>query len=139
MSLRSLIAALLLIPALTPMMSAQTPTASLKVRHIHIWVKDVKRTKAFYSDKLGFKVSAEKPGENVEFDGGLWFGKWKESSPLDTSAITIGLGTDSVDAAYQMLKQKKVDLLNAPSEAHGEWHFIVQDPDGYKIEVEGPK
>ncbi len=139
MSLRSFLPAMLIIPALGMVASAQAP-AALKVRHIHIWVTDVERTKAFYRDKMGFKVSHETPGQNVEFnDGALWFGKFKGAGKPATSAITIGLGTGSVQAAYDALKKNGADIPNPPSEAHGEWHFVLHDPDGYEIEVEGKK
>ena len=119
--------------------SAQSP-ADLKVRHIHIWVTDVERTKDFYRDKMGFKISHETPGQNVEFnDGALWFGKFKGTGKPSTNAITIGLGAGSVQAAYEMLKGNGVDVPDPPSQAHGEWHFTLKDPDGYEIEVEGAK
>jgi len=44
-----------------------------------------------------------------------------------------------VDAAYKMLKQNGVDIPNPPSEAHGEWHIVFHDLDGYEVEIEGAK
>lgn len=118
---------------------AQSSSAGLKVRHIHIWVKNVARTKAFYQDTMGFKVSHETPGENVEFnDGTLWFGRYKGTGTPETSGITIGLGAASVQAAYDALKKNGANVP-PPSESHGEWHFVLKDPDGYSIEVEGAK
>ena len=75
MLVRSLILAGLLIPIFAAVSSAQAGPAQLKVRHIHVWVKDVNSTKAFYRDKLGLTVTSERAGEVVEFEGGsLWFG-----------------------------------------------------------------
>ena len=144
MSQRSLLSTLLLagslIPAFGMPAAAQSGAGALKVRHVHIWVTDVERTKAFYQDKMGFKVSHEMPGQNVEFnDGALWFGKFSGTGKPATNAITIGIGTGSVQAAYDTLKKNGADLPNPPSEAHGEWHFVLHDPDGYAIEVEGAK
>lgn len=140
MTRRSLLSAFLMIPALAMVSPAQAATANLKVRHIHIWVKDLARTKTFYRDKMGFQVSHETPGQNVEFnDGQLWFGKFRGKGRPATNAITIGLGTSSVEAAYQALKKRGVEIPSPPSRAHGEWHFLLKDPNGYKIEVEGPK
>ncbi len=140
MSLRSLLPLVLLIPALGVVASAQTAPGTLKVRHVHIWVTDVERTKAFYRDKMGFSISHETPGANVEFnDGALWFGKFSGEGAPATNGITIGLGTNSVQASYDLLKKNGATVPNPPSEAHGEWHFILHDPDGYSIEVEGPK
>jgi catechol 2,3-dioxygenase-like lactoylglutathione lyase family enzyme len=139
MALRYLLLSALILTALPAVSPAQTD-AGLKVRHIHIWVKDVERTKVFYRDKMGFKVSHETPGANVEFnDGTLWFGKFKGTGSPSTNAITIGLGTPSVQAAYDALKKNGAPVAEPPSEAHGEWHFTLKDPDGYEIEVEGPK
>ena len=142
---RLLVLAAVAVPATTIAVSPQTAaaqsgSASLKVRHTHIWVQDVDRTKAFYRDKLGFKVSAERPGQNVELEGGLlWFGKRRGSGALGTNAITIGIQTSSVEAAYQTLKQRGVSIPNPPSPVRDEWHFTFRDPDGYEVEIEGPK
>ncbi|MBI1954968.1 MAG: VOC family protein, partial [Acidobacteria bacterium] len=88
MLVRYLLLAGLLLPAAAVVSSAQTDSVPMKVRHIHIRVTDVERTKAFYRDKLGFKVVNERPGQMVEFEGGqLWFGKWEGPGPLPTQAI----------------------------------------------------
>ena len=112
--------------------------APLAARHIHIWVADVARTKAFYSAKLGLKVTNERAGEMVEFPG-LWFGRWKGTGAIPTGGITIGMGAKSVQATSDALKKNGVNLPKPPGEAHGEWAFSFSDPDGYAIEVEGPK
>ena len=74
----------------------------------------------------------------VEFPG-LWFGKWTGQGAIPTGGITIGLATKSVDATYADLKKRGVDLPKAPEPSHGEWSLMLKDPDGYNIEVEGPK
>ena len=51
---------------------------------------DVEKTKAFYRDKLGLKVTNERPGAVVEFPG-LWFGKWAGKSAIPVGGITIGM------------------------------------------------
>lgn len=119
---------------------AQGSQAALKVRHVHIWVTDVNRTKAFYRDKLGLKVSSEKPDQTVEFENGqLYFGKWRGEGQPNPSGISIGLGALSVDAVYETLKRNGVDLPTPPAPARDEWQFTLKDPDGYAISVEGPK
>jgi len=140
MLVRPLILAGLLIPIFAAVSNAQARPAQLKVRHIHIWVKDVNSTKAFYRDMLGLQVTSERAGENVEFEGGsLWFGKARSTGPLQTNGITIGIHADSVAAAYQTLKQRGIDIPHPP-EQHGErWAIFFEDPDGYKVEVEGGK
>lgn len=115
----------------------QSNALGLEVRHIHIRVMNVERTKAFYRDKLGFPVTNETPTV-VEFPG-LWFGKWTGQGAIPTGGITIGLAAKSVEATYNELKKRGVDLPKPPEPAHGEWSLMLKDPDGYKIEVEGPK
>ena len=130
-------------PAAAPASPAGTtakPAANalgLEVRHIHIRVMDVARTKAFYHDKLGFPVTNETPTV-VEFPG-LWFGKWTGQGAIPTGGITIGLASKSVDATYAALKKAGVDVPKPPEAAHGEFSLMLKDPDGYNIEVEGPK
>ncbi len=119
---------------------SSAPSTGLKVRHVHVWVNDVEQTKAFYRDKIGLTVSAEDPGRSVQFENGqLWFGKKKTADPLGTNALTIGLGASSVDAAYRALKARGADVPQAPEAVRDEWHFMMTDPNGYPIEVEGPK
>lgn len=142
---RFFVLAAVVIPATTIAVNSQTAraqsgSAPITVRHTHIWVQDVGRTKAFYQDKLGLKVSAERPGQSVEFEGGLlWFGKFRGPGTRSTNAIPVGIAARSVDAAYQMLKQRGVNLPNPPSPVRDEWHFTFRDPDGYEIEIEGPQ
>ena len=131
--------ALLAVPFL-PQARSQQSAAALSVRHIHIRVMDVERTKAFYRDKLGLKVNNERPGEVVEFEGGaLWFGKWRGMGAIPTGGITIGLHAASVEATYNQLKQRGVALPNPPAAVRDEWAVGLKDPDGYAIEIEGPK
>jgi catechol 2,3-dioxygenase-like lactoylglutathione lyase family enzyme len=125
----------------TPGQAQGQGSPALEVRHVHIRVNDVDRTKAFYRDKLGLKVSNETPGTVVEFEGGkLWFGKWRGAGAMAASpGITIGLHAPSVEAAYQMLKSRGVNLPNPPAPARDEFEFTFKDPDGYEIAIEGPK
>jgi len=116
---------------------AAASALGLEVRHIHIRVMDVKRTKAFYQDKLGMKVTNETPTV-VEFPG-LWFGNWRGTGSIPTGGITIGVATKSVDATYAALKKNGVDIPKPPAAMRDEFSFTFKDPDGYEIEVEGPK
>ncbi|HWP85177.1 MAG TPA: VOC family protein [Terriglobia bacterium] len=117
--------------------AAQPNALGMSVRHIHIRVMDVERTKAFYRDKLGFPVTNSTPTV-VEFPG-LWFGKWTGPGAIPTGGITIGIAAKSVEAVYNELKRRGVDLPNPPAPVRGEYSFTFKDPDGYVVEVEGPK
>jgi len=119
---------------------SSAPATGLKVRHVHVWVNDVEQTKVFYRDKMGLTVSAEAAGQSVQFENGqLWFGKKKNADPLGTNAVTIGLGAASVEATYRAVKARGADVPQAPEPVRDEWHFMMKDPNGYPIEVEGPK
>jgi predicted enzyme related to lactoylglutathione lyase len=126
--------------ALLPLAQSQQTMAPLEVRHVHIRVMDVARTTAFYRDKLGLKVSNETPTV-VEFEGGkLWFGAWRGQGAMPPSpGITIGLHAPSVDAAYNTLKSRGVDIPNPPAPMRNEFEFTFKDPDGYQVAIEGPK
>lgn len=138
MLLRLLLLAFLTAPAIVA--RAQSQPASLRPGHVHIWVADVERTKAFYRDQIGLTVTSESPGQNVQFDGGkLWFGKFKGTGKPQTNGITIGIEAASVEAAYQTLKQRGLDLPHPPEQRPHGWSFHFSDPDGYAIEVEGNK
>ena len=130
-------AAITSLPQAYSQQSAAANALGLEVRHIHIRVMDVQRTKAFYRDKLGFKVTNETPTV-VEFPG-LWFGNWRGQGAIPTGGITIGIATKSVDATYNELKKRGVDIPKPPAPMRDEFSFTFKDPDGYEIEVEGPK
>jgi len=121
--------------------TAQAGSLGLSVRHIHLRVADVARTKAFYQDMLGLKVTDERPGDKVEFENGaLWFGKWKGGGPVPvTPAVVIGLEAKSVMAVYEHLKQQGVMVPKPPEKEGYGWSFRIKDPDGYGIEIEGNK
>ncbi|OFV97738.1 MAG: hypothetical protein A3F68_12745 [Acidobacteria bacterium RIFCSPLOWO2_12_FULL_54_10] len=138
---RLLLIAGLLFPASIVISQAQQGAGGMKVRHIHIRVSDVEKTKLFYRDKMGMKLTEERPGQVVEFEGGaLWFGKWQGQGPVPvTPAIVIGIEPPSVQALYDKLKAAGVAIANPPKEQSYGWSFMVKDPDGYMIEVEGPQ
>jgi predicted enzyme related to lactoylglutathione lyase len=142
--MRALLAGLLIPAAAAVVVGRQAAPAAadktrLDVRHVHIWVADVDRTKAFYRDVLGLTVSEERAGETVEFENGkLWFGKTRSSAPLATNAITIGLEAPSVQAVYDRLKARGVSVP-PPEERRYGWSFHLKDPDGYEIEIEGAR
>ena len=115
MWVRYLLLASLLIPLSVLVASSQSSTPGLRPGHIHIRVQDVERTKAFYRDKLGLKVTSERAGEVVEFENGkLWFGKWRGQGELQTASITIGVESADVPAAYEMLQKRGVDIPKPP-------------------------
>lgn len=142
MTLRNVLLSLALLGAISVPARAQehhAPSSEpLATRHIHIWVADIARTRAFYRDKMGLKVTNERAGEVVEFPG-LWFGRWKGTGAIPTGGITIGMGAKSVQSTYDLLKKNGVSIPKPPAPARDEWAFTFKDPDGYEIEVEGPK
>lgn len=138
MSVRYLLLLFLVISLSVLRSSSQSNTTPLRAGHIHIRVQDVDRTKAFYRDKLGLKMNSERAGEMVQFDGGkLWFGKWRGTGTFTPGPIAIGIEADSVQAAYNMLKQRGVTISNPPTKESFGWSFTFRDPDGYEVEVEG--
>jgi predicted enzyme related to lactoylglutathione lyase len=138
MFLRIPVLAGLILPGSVLVLNAQTGTGALKPGHVHIWVTDIERTKTFYRDTLGLKMTGEAPGRNIQFeDGKLWFGKFRGTGAPQTNGITIGIAADSVQAAYKTLQQKGIKVGNPPSQGPGGWSFKFTDPDGYEVEVEG--
>ena len=138
MWVRYLLLASLMFPLSVLVASSQSSTKGLRPGHVHIRVKDVERTKVFYRDKLGLKVTSERAGEVVEFeDGKLWFGKWRGTGELQTASITIGVESADVQASYEMLQKRGVNIPKPPERESYGMSFRFRDPDGYEIEVEG--
>jgi catechol 2,3-dioxygenase-like lactoylglutathione lyase family enzyme len=118
-----------------------------KVSALAIYVTDLERAKVFYTDVLGFEISAQvssnlcflksKSGKiHIYLDAG------KKPAAIDNQTIRLSFFLEaekSAPEAYEALKTAGVTLLQESPELVGEniACFQFQDPDGNIIEVSG--
>jgi catechol 2,3-dioxygenase-like lactoylglutathione lyase family enzyme len=101
------------------------------VFYVRISVADVARSRAFYSEQLGWKVQTDQP-EVV----GLWFGAGYLVAAADeagpkSGGMRVAVKVDDLDAQHQSLKQKGVAVSQIEKQPWGERNFSFTDPDGY--------
>jgi len=117
------------------------------ISSLGVYVTDLGRAKKFYTETLGFEVSADlgstlcflrsKSGKvNIYLEGG--------HKPATTDADTARLGfflepPDSVRKVFDTLKTQGVSPLQTVPEQVGDdtWWFQFPDPDGNILEVSG--
>ena len=86
-----------------------------RVGQIAVVVRDVERATAFYRDTLGLRLLFEAPPGLAFFDCGgvrLFLAASEPGSTAETGIIYYDV--DSVDAAFEALKAKGVEVIHEP-------------------------
>jgi catechol 2,3-dioxygenase-like lactoylglutathione lyase family enzyme len=106
-------------------------------------VRELKRSAAFYREKLGMAVRNEIPGFTFFDGGGVTLVLSEELAKHGSSlvgATEIVFGVESVRDAYQELKARGVMFTHEPRVITGtQWAANFVDPDGHKLSVFGPE
>lgn len=125
-----------------------TPVTVPKFQAAVFFVADVERSKRFYCDLLGQKVTMDF-GANVTFEGGLsiWRTDYALNIIFKDKATQIQVGANNaeiyfecsgIDAFFEQLKPQ-VSFIH-PVEEHpwGQRGFRIYDPDGHIVEFGEP-
>lgn len=114
----------------------------LGVSVIMLGASDMKKSIAFYRDKVGLNLTSEI--ENFAFfDGGgttLALSRaHAQASPSIIGATEIVFGVDGVKAEYERLLARGVTFQTKPHDINGkEWAASFTDPDGHLLSIFGP-
>lgn len=112
-----------------------------------IITQNLKETKAFYQDVLGFGVSFENdfylllhtPNHEAEISFLLPNHPTQQplfQVPFQGEGMYLTIEVEEVDALYDELKAKGVDIkIDIRNEAWGDRHFAIQDPNGIGIDI----
>jgi predicted enzyme related to lactoylglutathione lyase len=110
------------------------------VAQIHISVRDIDRSVAFYRDVLGIPLLFQVPGQPMAFfasgDVRLYLGV--PESPEFASRCTLYFRVDDIDAEHARLAAAGVGMLGDPHVVHRDgttelWMSVLRDPDGHNI------
>ena len=106
------------------MIATQAPAVSLsQIGQIAIRVEDLERAVAFYRDTLGVPFLFQFPGLAFFNAGGVRLMLSRAEKPeFDHPASVLYYKVDDIDAAYEALKAKGVEFIDAP-------HLIAKMPD----------
>ncbi|HZY46644.1 MAG TPA: VOC family protein [Candidatus Bathyarchaeia archaeon] len=113
--------------------------------HLHqvlFEVKDVDRSKEFYTKTLGFKLLYDYSPEYlaVQTPNKLQIG-FQPSKTRDRGKnrpVGIEFQVDRVDSWYQTLRKRGVKFIEKPNDAWGEREARFLDPDGYRLAISSP-
>jgi len=112
-------------------------------------VYDVRKSVAFYTEKLGFKLDGTyEPGGDLYWASLVKDGVevmlnacWEDNERPDSvdpqrvrghGDLELYFQCEDVDAVYEAFKSNGLEL-NPPSEQHGRREVIVTDPDGFRL------
>jgi catechol 2,3-dioxygenase-like lactoylglutathione lyase family enzyme len=110
------------------------------VGQIHISVRDVDRSVAFYRDVLGVPFLFQVPGQPMAFfqsgDVRLYLGVPED--PAFTSKVVLYFRVDDIDAEYARLAGAGVAFEDKPRVVHRDghielWMVFLRDPDGHQL------
>jgi catechol 2,3-dioxygenase-like lactoylglutathione lyase family enzyme len=114
----------------------------LGVSVVMVGATDMKRSIAFYRDKLGLRLASEREGFAF-FDAGsttlALSAAHAQISPHVVGATEIVFSVESVKAEYEKLKGQGVKFRTEPRDINGkEWAAALEDPDGHILSIFGP-
>ncbi|MGG3572625.1 VOC family protein [Bacillus gobiensis] len=117
-----------------------------QISTVAVYVEDQQKAKTFWTEKMGFEVTAEHPMGPHAF--------WLEVAPrhaesklvlyprsmmegYETKQASIVFETENIEEFYEEMKKNGVELLGEPQKM--QWGTFVQfkDPDGNEFLIRG--
>ena len=123
------------------------PREGVAVTHLLI-VRDVARSRRFYTDVLGARTLMEGPPSILRFYN-TWLVLSTEGGPTDdkpdvvavaprdsrTLTSALNLRVADIHAVYERWRASEAEFLTPPKEHAAEIRCYLRDPDGHLIEV----
>jgi len=117
----------------------------LRLHQVLLQVKDVERSRDFYTRKLGFKVLYDFSPEYLavitpnKLQIGLHpiRGSSRRSGTGDQTA-GIEFEVDNVNFWYRTLRKRGIRFSEKPKDSWGEREARFKDPDGYRLAISSP-
>lgn len=101
---------------------------------------DLEKTHHFYAKLLGLRLHRDQGLCRIyQVVPGAYVGFCTHMEPVPpTLSPIITLLTEDVDGVYRRLESSGVSIESEPKDnpRFGIYHFFVQDPDGYKVEIQ---
>ena len=117
----------------------------LRLHQVLLQVKDVERSKEFYTRKLGFKVRYDFSPKYIavltpnKLQIGLHpFQRGHRRQRSRNQPVGIEFEVDNVDLCYRRLRKLGVRFSEKPKDSWGEREARFSDPDGYRLAISSP-
>jgi predicted enzyme related to lactoylglutathione lyase len=117
----------------------------MNLGYVILYVRDMNKAKAFYTDVLGMTVVDAASGPNfvtLRFASGSLIGLQDKAAALlpprhETHAGTVELSfeVDDVDFTWQNWKDQGIEMLTEPMNLPFGRYFMAKDPDGHYLSV----
>jgi catechol 2,3-dioxygenase-like lactoylglutathione lyase family enzyme len=108
----------------------------VKFDHMTLPVSDVRRSRDWYVNELGFKVEFERGGiAAIQDSAGFTIFLRKAGKRLAGDKITLTIQLKSVDRTHAKLSKNGVKFVNAPQRLFWGYGAELEDPDGYMLNL----
>jgi len=119
--------------------------AGLRLHQVLLQVRDVERSREFYTKKLGFRVLYDYSPEYLALitANKLQIGLHPSKKPVSKTRsvekpVGVEFEVDNVDSWYQRLRKRGVRFSERPKTTWGEREARFKDPDGYRLAISSP-
>ena len=122
--------------AATPARAAPSLKA-ITLNHVTVRVPDLQKTSRFYQQFFGMKLAQQSETIHILSVGDSFFGI--EQKPDVAALDHFDFGLEGWDAGAMRAKVKAAGLKLTPGARGDEESFKFNDPDGFVVQVNGPK
>ena len=106
---------------------------------IFLSVSDLDSSSRFYGETLGLRLACDQGTCRIyHLCGNSYIGVCKGEPPRWPNGLTLTMVSADVDGWYERLKERDVEIKHPPklNEKYKIYHFYLNDPDGYIIEIQ---
>ncbi len=119
------------------MLRRQMPLVS-RIDNVHIYVRDMERSRAFYGDALGLDLQGDEHWMEARLDGVRFaLHPVPAGVSVEPGTVYVNFAVEDADAAAAELRSAGHDVTEVMREEWGT-SFEVRDPDGYRIHLFQP-
>ena len=105
---------------------------------VFLSVSDLEVSSKFYGETLGLRLARDQGTCRIfHLSGTSYVGVCQGDPPRSPNGLTLTMVSDDVDGWYKRLKDQ-VKIRHPPklNEKYQIYHFYLEDPDGYTIEIQ---
>lgn len=106
---------------------------------VFLSVSNLDESTKFYGEQLGLRLARDQGTCRIfHLSGNSYVGICQGVTPEGHDGLTLTMISDDVDGWYKRLHSLKVKIKNPPklNEKYMIYHFYLEDPDGYTIEIQ---